>query len=209
MSEIDEKLMQRYREKKAQEEGANPLKEINVSVKTEGIEKLVKYNTSLEEQLEQERTLREDYENKLKLIGEQKLKEHADRLRKLGYKGNLDSVEAVKSAEEHMGLIKEGGKGSVGLTTEQIARERGSSGEQGYGSHEEMVKVLKQQAKEGNKEAQEQLNELWEKTVKGWKEQPQQTLGHQTEFPNALEDFKKSQNRAWKRKHGYVEKEGE
>jgi len=225
MSEIDAELNRRaqaYLKNKGSstEEGANPLKEINVSVKTEGIEKMMKYNTSLEEQLEQERTLREDYEAKLKLIAEKEIQRVKQTI---GCSDpTINDPESLKAWAKGKGIdpnrvkafddVKEeqGGKGNVGLTSAQIAHERGSGNSEGYPDTESMVKDVVQRAKTEPK-MKEAKDQLWQQYIKMAKEQPQQVLNRIvfTDNPEktCVEKVKESQNREWRRKHGY--KEGE
>lgn len=157
---------------------------------------------SLEEQLEEERTLREDYESKLRLIAEQKLSEHAKKCRDLGFKGDLNTPAQVQSAEKHLGIYKDsdkGGSGSISLRGEDLQREKGHSGNMEFDSEAEMIDYLRSEAQKGNAEATEQLNQLWTKVLRGMREQPQKTLNFQIEEKDCLKKALDAQNRQWKK----------
>ena len=201
-SEVDRKLRE-YHERKGD------LKEIKIKVNTEEIEdhleKNVKEKLSLEEQLENERTLREDYEAKLRLIGEQKMAQERKELRNLGYEGELDNVDQIKKGWEKLG-----GKGNVGLTREQLLKERGSSEKEGYDSIESMIDDLRQ------KGDNETIQKLWQTHNRLAKQNPNMVLNQgydendtekNPELKTCVEKTKEAQNRAWRKAHGHKEED--
>lgn len=133
-------------------EQAQKIKDILTNKKKEENNMSGKSSEELETELEAEKTIREDYESKLKLIGEQRLAEKQAELRKLGYKGSLDTVEQVISAQEHLGLRQkkeEGGKGSIPMTQEMLAKEGGSGNNpKEFDNYEEMVEWCRVNDKE-------------------------------------------------------------
>src|SRR4030042_4445539 len=154
----------------------------------------------LEEQLENERTLKEDYELKLKLIGEKRLEE---RLKELNvpendqpyFKANPEKLEAYEKGLR--GNSGTGGKGNISLRPEDMARER-HSGKEGYGSYQELVKDVVERSKT-EPEMAEVKRKLWEKMIRGWKESPNNTLNQTHEYPDFLKDALEAQNRKWKK----------
>lgn len=151
-NEVDRKLDEGeaiFRKKHGDE-----IKEIKFKVDTESIKKELKEKVSLEEQLEQERSLREDYENKLELIGEQKL---AEKMNKLGipedqrefFRENperLIGYEVAKGTKK----VESGGKGTVPMAREMIMKEHSGFGsaQKEFDSVEEMLEWARVNDKE-------------------------------------------------------------
>ena len=109
----------------------------------------------------------------------------------------------AQAEEKEMDVkFREGGKGNVGLRPEDLKREKGSS-QEGYPSHEALIKDVCEKASESNEEMQEVKQKLWEKMVKGWKENPVQTMNQTTEFPNAVKDLLEKQNKQWRKSYGH------
>jgi len=188
MSESDKKLAEfQYKALKKQMEGDSG----NSSGK------------SLEEQLEEEKTLREDYESKLRLIAEQTFERK---------KKELNAPEWIKSPSALNQWIEanndgKGGSGSVSLRGEDISREKGNSGKLEFDSQEELIDYLRSESQKGNQEAKEQLNQLWTKVLRGIREQPRKVLGFEIEQKDCLEKLKEAQNRDWKKRQGFGDRE--
>jgi hypothetical protein len=118
-------------------------KDINVSINTSNIEKLIEHNKELE--LEN-RQLREG-----KVPTKEEFEEEAEFERKLrllskGLK-QVEQEDAFREAsEENLDIELQGDKSSTAgvlkLTPEQIAKERGYSPEKGFRSYEEMIDYL-------------------------------------------------------------------
>ncbi|MCJ7559338.1 hypothetical protein MUO79_01805 [Candidatus Bathyarchaeota archaeon] len=203
-SDVDEKLDEAEREYRKK----HP--ELNVVIDTKNVETILKKLAETETELENEKTLREDYESKLQLVAEQKLAEKRAIIISKGYKGNLDSLEAVISAEQHLGLRKEdsgkGAKGEVNLRPQDL----GGSGQKEYDSVESMIDDLRKKARlDPNSLEATQLKQLFTKVLSGMRSQPQKTMGFEYEGKDSLKQLLDRQNREYRRKHGYVEKEGE
>ena len=172
--------------------------------KKEGNENLNESENEIEQlkqELEDEKTTREQYEASLKLIGEQKLKEKQVELRKLGYKGNLDTVEAVISAQEHLGIRKkdDGGKGSIPMTVEMLAKEHGNSGNsESFNNHAEMISYLKSEIRKGNETAKEQYAQLVKKTVDALKEKNTVWTDNNPDEPSIISNILSERNKKFR-----------
>ena len=155
----------------------------------------------LEAQLEEERTLREDYETKLKLIGEKKLEEKLKELNVPEYdqpyfRANPEKLEAYAKGKRQVSS----GRGNVGLRQEDLIHEQ-NHGKRGYNSYSEMIRDVTSKSAQGDPEMQEVKKKLWEKMLKEMKENPEKMLNKTVECPNFIEDVLKLQNEKWRKDH--------
>jgi hypothetical protein len=138
----------------------NKLK-INVEVDSKQMKEALERQSQLEQELEAERTEKEDLQNKLRIVAEKALAKKRDYYRGLGYTGSLETIEDVRNAKEWEGgldPVGRGGSGSLPLTPAQM----GQSSE-GYDSYEDMIFDLSERAKKGDKLAIEQKRAIEEK----------------------------------------------
>ena len=155
-------------------------------------------NEELKEENEQLKTT-------LRMVAEQKINEKIAKLNipesdQPFFRAN---PEALKGYELGKHGSKDGGSGNVGLTEDQIEKERsGSSGnKEGYSSHEELIKDVCQKASEGDAEMIEVKQKLWEKTAKAW-HYNQNSFNQVIEHPNMIRDALEKQNRKWRKERG-------
>src|SRR3972149_7290955 len=142
--EIDEKLeakKREYLEGKKQPITINLINSTKPKGETDNSEK------SLEDQLEEERTLREDYESKLKLVAENAF-EH--RKKELSAPSWIDSPETLMKWAESEGKGDKGAGGVVGLRPEDVQKEKGGSGKREFDSEVEMIDYLRSESAKGN-----------------------------------------------------------
>lgn len=134
---------------------------ISIKFDREGFEKQVLEKKALEEELEAERTLREDYESKLRIIAEQKLEEKKKELNAPSW---ITTPTELNKWAEAEGIGDKGAGGNVKLRPEDLQRERHSgSGEKEYDdSLDLLLDVQKNQP-----EVYEQIKE---KAIKGLSE---------------------------------------
>ena len=120
-------------------------------------------------------------------------------------------VKTMKDVEKQMEEEEgKGGKGTISLRPEDLQREKGHSGKSGFESNEEMIDYLREQSKQGDKEAKENLDKLWRKTINSLKYNPQQVAGGVV-YPNSpegevpektsTEKVKEAQNKDWRKRH--------
>jgi hypothetical protein len=167
---------------------------------------------SLEEKLEEMTTLKEDYESKLKLVAEQKFTEKKASLS--CEDADIDTPEKLlawaKGAGKESKFSSKGAGGSVSLRPEDLSIEKSGSNQKEFDSHAEMITYLRDKARlNPNSIEASQLKQLWSKCVKGIKEAPQKTLNFDIEGKDCLRKVLDRQNIEWRKKHGYIEKEGE
>jgi len=163
MGEVDKKIADmQYQKLKAQIEGNSG----NNSEK------------SLEEQLEEEKTLREDYESKLRIIAEQTFERKKKELNAPDWIKSPSALNQwIKSEEE------KSGSGTLSLRPEDLQREKGGSGQKEFDSEQEMIDYLRSEAQKGNLEAKKNLDTLWNKVLKGLASDPQKTLNFSFKDP--------------------------
>jgi regulator of replication initiation timing len=146
-------------------------RDVNVSINTSNIEKLIEHNKELE--LEN-RQLREG-----KVPTSQEFQEEAefdDKMHKFvrtmkRVEKEIEQEDALNEAEENDYDVREGGKGSVKLSPEQRKADPNYSGnEKSFRSHAELVSYLKSEIRKGNETAKKQYRELVSKAIRGLKE---------------------------------------
>jgi len=122
------------------------VKEVNVKIDTKNVEKLIEQlkekdleNKQLSEQLEEEKTIKEDYESKLKIVAEKALEQKKKELNAPDW---INDPESLMKWAESEGKIEKGGKGSLSLRPEDLSRENSQYSE-GYDSIEDMINDLR------------------------------------------------------------------
>jgi hypothetical protein len=192
---------------KALEDTMERLKKVELE-RDQAVKALEKETTDkkkVESTLEEEKTLKEDYENKLKLIGEKRMTEgkkiimdkarevFKDEAKLKEIEEGIKDPESLKSTEnlinqfytvfkqgeeEHNKILvkekedfekklneKSGGKGFVGLRSEDISNEqKNTANKAGYASYPEMIRDLRKKSHSDNPDeaatAQSQIQEL-------------------------------------------------
>ena len=200
--EIDQKLEEKKNEYlKSKGVTINILGQKGKESLTETIETPNKEKLTTEQRLEEMTAKAEDYEAKLKLIAEKKIESELKRLNIPEndadyFRKNPESLRAYELGKS--GKQGTSGKGSIGLTREQILAEKGGSGEMEFESHEAMLNYVKEFEPDNYKK-------LWEKSVQDMKKAPNLMLNNETVYPNALEDVKKIQLKQTKKEQGIKE----
>lgn len=143
-----------------------------------------------EEEIERLRTDLEDRETKLKLVGEKELQRNKKKLgcnnpdiddpEKLrawciGKGINPNKVRAFDDLHDdlHDDSEQEGGKGSVGLRPEDLAKEQkgnSANSDKNFQNYSEMVSYLKEQIRKGDESAKAAYRELIKKSMNALKE---------------------------------------
>lgn len=190
---------------KALEESAKKLKEkykaqgINIEVDGSNVKEVLKQWKEDREELEAEKTLREDYESKLRLMAEEKLKQKKE---KLGAPEWINDPATLKKWEEEQD--KEGGKGNLPLSRSQKEKEGNFSEKKGYDSVESMIDELVQN---DDKETLQKLQDKWTEDIKNHaSQQPdgKTVIVYQSDFKRtgktATEAFLDNQNKKLRKK---------